>query len=86
MRVSKIIIKNFRSIKEAEVVPDNFNIFVGQNNHGKTNLFEAIDWFFTGLKKGENIEDIRFGRTGTDEISVEIEFAEVKSGVERMKN
>jgi len=86
MRVSKIIIKNFRSIKEAEVIPDNFNIFVGQNNHGKTNLFEAIDWFFTGLKKGENIEDIRFGRTGTDEISVEIEFAEAKSGVERMKN
>lgn len=86
MRVSKIIIKNFRSIKEAEVVPDNFNIFVGQNNHGKTNLFEAIDWFFTGLKKGENIEDIRFGRTGTDEISVEIEFVEAKSGVERMKN
>lgn len=86
MRVSKITIKNFRSVKEAEVLPDNFNIFVGQNNHGKTNLFEAIDWFFNGLKKGEDIDKIRFGRTGTDEVSVEIEFSEAKSGVERMKN
>ena len=86
MRVSKIIIKNFRSIKETEIVPDNFNIFVGQNNHGKTNLFEAIDWFFSGPKKGENIDEIRFGRTGADEISIEIEFIEAKSGVELMKN
>lgn len=86
MRVSKITIKNFRSVKDAVIVPDNFNIFVGQNNHGKTNLFEAIDWFFTGLKKGEDIEKIRFGQTGSDEVSVEIEFSGAKSGVDRMKN
>jgi len=86
MNVSKIKVKNFRSIKDAEITPDSFSIFVGQNNHGKTNLFEAIEWFFAGPKKGENIDEIRFGRTGSDEVSVEIEFAGAKVGAERMKN
>ncbi len=43
MRIEKITIKNFRSIKEAIINPQRFNIFVGQNNHGKSNLFEAIE-------------------------------------------
>jgi AAA15 family ATPase/GTPase len=82
MNVSKITVKNFRSLKNAEIVPDCFSIFVGQNNHGKTNLFEAIEWFFSGPKKGENIDEIRFNRTGSDEVSVEIEFAGAKAGAE----
>jgi len=41
MKIAKIIVKNFRSIKDAEITPGNFNIFVGQNNHGKT-LFTVI--------------------------------------------
>jgi putative ATP-dependent endonuclease of the OLD family len=86
MHISKVRLNNFRSIKEAEFIPNKFNIFVGQNNHGKTNLFEAVDFFFNGLKKGESIDDIRFGRTGIDEVSVEIEFADAKSGVDRMRN
>lgn len=83
MKIAKIIVKNFRSIKDAEITPSNFNIFVGQNNHGKTNFFEAIDWFYTG--KGD-IEKIRCGRTGEDEVSIEIEFSEIQDGIEKMKN
>ncbi|MBU2495461.1 MAG: AAA family ATPase [Candidatus Omnitrophota bacterium] len=86
MRISKIIIENFRSIKKVEITADNFNIFVGQNNHGKTNLFEAIDWFFNGTKKGESVEEIRFGRSGDTEIFVEIEFTGAQNGANRMKN
>ena len=40
MKISKIKVKNFRSIKEAELAPSNFNVFVGQNNHGKTNFLK----------------------------------------------
>jgi recombinational DNA repair ATPase RecF len=47
MRLSKIVIQNFRSISNAEILPSEFSVFVGQNNHGKTNLFEAIEWFYT---------------------------------------
>lgn len=83
MQISKITVKNFRSIREAEIIPDKFNIFVGQNNHGKTNFFEAIDWFYG--TKGD-LNKIRFGRTGDEEVSVEIEFSEIQDGIEKMKN
>jgi AAA15 family ATPase/GTPase len=46
MRLSKIVIQNFRSISNAEILPSKFSVFVCQNNHGKTNLFEAIEWFY----------------------------------------
>lgn len=86
MRISKIKIQNFRSIKAAEVNPSNFNIFIGQNNHGKTNFFEALDWFFNGLRKGDSIEKIRFGRTGIEEVFVEVEFEGAQEGANKMKN
>ncbi|MHB8831372.1 MAG: ATP-dependent nuclease [Patescibacteria group bacterium] len=83
MQISKITIDNFRSIKHAEVTADKFNIFVGQNNHGKTNFFEAIDWFYGA--KG-NLDKIRFLRTGDAEVCVEIEFSEIQDGIAKMKN
>lgn len=86
MKISKISIQNFRSIKFAEITPDNFNVFVGQNNHGKTNFFEAIEWFFNGTKRNESIEDIRFGRTGQDEVYVQIEFVGAQDGANSMKH
>jgi putative ATP-dependent endonuclease of OLD family len=83
MKISKITVRNFRSVKYAEIDVDNFNIFVGQNNHGKTNFFEAIDWFYSA--KGDT-DRIRFGREGTAEISVEIEFTDIQDGISKMKN
>src|SRR3989344_3522372 len=83
MKISKITIDNFRSIKHAEITADKFNVFVGQNNHGKTNFFEAIDWFYGA--KGD-IDKIRFMRNGNAEVCVEIEFSEIKDGIQKMKN
>jgi len=85
MKINKITIRNFRSIESAEISPNAFNVFVGQNNHGKTNLFEAIDWFFNGLRREDRIEDIRFGRKGNAKVEVEIEFSGAQEGVKRMK-
>ena len=42
-RVSRKRALLVKGIKEANITPSQFNIFVGQNNHGKTNLFEALD-------------------------------------------
>lgn len=86
MRISRITVDNFRSVKKAEIHPSAFNVFVGQNNHGKTNFFEAVDWFFNGLRKGEALEEIRFGRAGDAEVAVEIEFVDAQDGANRMKN
>ncbi|MBK8581564.1 MAG: AAA family ATPase [Flavobacteriales bacterium] len=38
MRISKVIVENYRSICRAEIESSAFNVFVGQNNHGKTNF------------------------------------------------
>ena len=87
MKISRIKVKNFRSIKEADIAPSSFNVFVGQNNHGKTNFFEALEWFFNGPKKGEPIEVIRFRGAGDDdEVAVEVEFSDVQEGAQKMKN
>lgn len=83
MKITKIEIHNFRSIKHAAITPSDFNVFVGQNNHGKTNLFEAIDWFYFG--KGD-IEKIRYGRNGTEEVTVIIEFNDIQDGISKMRN
>lgn len=43
MYITKIYIRGFRNIKEAELEFDkNLNIFVGKNAQGKTNLMEAV--------------------------------------------
>ena len=59
MKISRIKIENFRSIKSTEFVTSDFNIFVGQNNCGKTNFFEAIEFFYNG-GKGYNINDLKY--------------------------
>ena len=43
MYITKIYIRGFRNIKEAELEFDrDLNIFVGKNAQGKTNLMEAV--------------------------------------------
>jgi len=83
MKISKITIQNFRSIKNAEIQLSDFNIFVGQNNSGKTNLFEALEFFFNGFKGDVNElihkqEDV--------EMAVSVEFSNVQDGLICMLN
>src|SRR5437868_2595086 len=74
MRIAKIVVNNYRSIEKAEVEISKFSIFVGQNNHGKTNFFEAIEWFYTAKSSKT---DEHFGRSEENRISVEIFFEDV---------
>lgn len=74
MEISKIIVENYRSIKRVEVEPSKFSIFIGQNNHGKTNLFEAIEWFYNAKSSDE--EEHCQKNTG-NKIQVEIQFDKV---------
>ncbi len=84
MRISKLTIKNFRSLRDVTIEPGRFNILVGRNNHGKSNLFEAIEWFYSG--KGE-LADLRHaGAAEDEEIVVEIAFSGVQAGLEQISN
>lgn len=86
MKISRIKIENFRSIKQTEFATTDFNIFVGQNNCGKTNFFEAIEFFFNGLGRGGYIDELRFKRNPQNEILVEVEFTGALHGASQMQN
>ncbi len=86
MWISKITIKNFRSIESAELICNRFNILVGQNNAGKTNVFEALDWFFKGVPKGKSMRDLHPRRDTNKEVSVEVEFSDALHGAKNMRN
>jgi len=83
MRITKITIHNFRSIQNSEFIPNAFNVFAGQNNHGKTNFFEAIEWFYSG---SGDIGQIAYRRNRENEVSVEIEYSGIQEGIEAIKN
>lgn len=84
MKIKRISIENFRSIKQANISVSAFNIFVGQNNCGKTNLFEALEFFFNGYKG--DIRDLIFNRRTDLDMSVEIEFSDIQDGLSKMQN
>lgn len=87
MKIISIEIKNYRSIKEAKITNLNdFNIFVGQNNHGKTNIFEAIEWFFSGTRKNEQLDSLRYNLDKNNVIEVVLELDGLQEGLTRMKN
>lgn len=82
MQIKKLVVKNFRSIEHAEIYPSGFNVFVGQNNHGKTNLFEALEWLYSG--KG-SISELR-RRQSDEHVEIEATFMETSSGIAVMRN
>ncbi|MBE0471504.1 MAG: ATP-binding protein [Methyloprofundus sp.] len=86
MKISNVSICNFRSIGEASFDCHDFNIFVGQNNAGKTNFFEAIEWFFNGIPKGKSMNDLHPNGDTSKIISVKIEFSDALHGANNMRN
>lgn len=83
MYISNIEVNNFRSIEVIDIPIDHFNVFVGQNNHGKSNFLEAIEWFYNG---SGDIEEIKRKGTDAKDVSVQIEFSNIQIGFENMKN
>jgi len=51
MRLRKLYIKGFRSIREISIDVDDFLCLIGQNNHGKSNIFYALDLFLSSSAK-----------------------------------
>lgn len=86
MKIKAIRIGNFRSIEQALIEPSDFNVFVGQNNHGKTNLFEAMEWLYEGPKAKQSQGDLVFMRAAEKEMFVEVEFGGAQDGAAKMKN
>lgn len=72
MKIRRVRIHNWRSIKDTTIDFKDLMVFVGQNNHGKSNIFSAILFFFGATP---NEKDINQGAT---EAFVEITFDELE--------
>ncbi len=82
MKITHIEVENFRSIEKYDFEVSDFNIFVGQNNNGKTNLFEAIDWFNSGKTEDSNYHNHK----KENPIIVRIHYINVLSAVDSLEN
>lgn len=55
MKLSKVHIKNFRSIKDQEITLGAYNCFVGENGAGKSTVLSALNVFF-GNTRDSNVD------------------------------
>lgn len=72
MKIEKIIIRNWRSIKYQEIQAQDLMVIIGQNNHGKSNLLSSVLFFFGEIKP----QDLDFYREST-ELFVELLFGKI---------
>jgi CRISPR-associated exonuclease Cas4 len=52
MKLRWLHVQGFRSIRDIDFEVDDFLCFIGQNNHGKSNIFQALDLFFSSGTRG----------------------------------
>lgn len=78
MKLRWLHIQGFRSIRDIDFEVDDFLCFIGQNNHGKSNIFQALDLFFSSGTRGVT-PDIFF-RSPTEavkEVVIEARFEDL---------
>lgn len=69
MKIQRLKISNWRSIKELDLEVSELMVVIGQNNHGKSNLLSAILFFFGEIRH----QDLDF-HFGAPELYVEVTF------------
>ena len=94
MHINSLHVKNFKGFSEEKNslsfnIPNGekgsgLNIFIGENNSGKSTVLEAIDFIRNGTKKGlESIHHKNFQGNLAEEAIIELEFTgEIQSVIE----
>lgn len=72
MNIKEVHIENWRSIQSAVLDYQDLMIFIGQNNHGKSNILSALLFFFGEIKP----QELDF-HNGSDELFVEVIFCDL---------
>lgn len=76
MKLRWLHIKGFKSVRDIDFEVDDFTCFIGQNNHGKSNIFQALDLFFSsGAAHAEHF--FRSPTTIERDITIEARFMEL---------
>lgn len=80
MRITKISIRNYRSIKHLELELDDYSVLIGANGTGKSSVLYALDWFFNRRSLApEDVHRADGDPPGTPDrdISVEVTFSDL---------
>ncbi|MFA6194091.1 MAG: AAA family ATPase, partial [Parcubacteria group bacterium] len=77
MKISKVSIKNFRSIKEISFEAKDLSLFIGNNGTGKTSIIEAINFALSPYFLSGRIKHTDFYNGSDDSIIIRIEFDSV---------
>ena len=77
MRIKRIRIHNYRSIRDLEMECRPVVTLLGPNNHGKSNILFALDFFFSTSAKPQEQDFFAHREQGDDECWVEITFVEL---------
>lgn len=75
MKIRELTIHNWRSIHELSLSAEDLMIFIGQNNHGKSNILSAILFFF-----GEISLDVLDFHRDREDLFVEVLFGDLDDG------
>jgi putative ATP-dependent endonuclease of OLD family len=100
MRIYRIIINNFRSIKYLDFKPEKINLFIGGNNSGKTNVLQALDFVLNPYKNWHEgiVTEYDFYNRNTEEkgivsdgaecsgINIEVWFSDFINGEEHQND
>lgn len=73
MPLSRIIIKNYKSIKKCDFSLTELNVLIGKNGTGKTTILEAINYFYKNLTKSD-IDNSIFNQNNSFSNEISISF------------
>lgn len=85
MKIKKITIHNFRSIKNGEFELDDYSLLIGENNAGKSNVFRALRVFYEDLKFDQKSDFPKFN-TEDNESWIEIDYLTSEDEQESLKD
>lgn len=89
MKISKLSIKNFKTIKKIDInFQRDISLIVGKNNIGKSNVLKALGLFFENLNAYENRKAIfqpEDFRKNTVSLKIEVTFTGIRKLIDQLR-
>ncbi|MFQ5624015.1 MAG: AAA family ATPase, partial [Paracoccaceae bacterium] len=77
MRIYKIEIHNYRSIRSISIDCNRLITLLGPNNHGKSNVLSALEFGLTTSAKPVEQDFFAHRKNGDDELWIEMTFSDL---------